>query len=105
MKTKLFSLISLLAFTLSISAQDARSILDKAAETYNKAGGVIASFTLDSKDTKAKLVYSYDGKAYMKGDKFKIEIPDAITWLSLIHIYQDIRIFHSFAPLPSLRNN
>lgn len=80
MKTKLLSLISLLVFTLSISAQDARSILDKAADTYNKAGGVVANFTLDSKDTKAKLVYSYDGKAYMKGDKFKIEIPDAITW-------------------------
>jgi outer membrane lipoprotein-sorting protein len=80
MKTKLFSLAVLLIFTLGISAQDARSILDKAAEAYNKAGGVTVNFTLDSKDTKAKTVYSYDGKACMKGDKFKIEIPDAVTW-------------------------
>ncbi|NDV96089.1 hypothetical protein D0T84_14370 [Dysgonomonas sp. 521] len=80
MKTRLLSLIALSVFTLSISAQDARSILDKAADAYNKAGGVTVSFTLDSKDTKAKTVYSYDGKALMKGDKFKIEIPDAVTW-------------------------
>jgi outer membrane lipoprotein-sorting protein len=80
MKTKLFSLAVLLIFTSVISAQEARSILDKAAEAYNKAGGVTVDFTLDSKDIKAKTVYSYDGKAYMKKDKFKIEIPDAITW-------------------------
>jgi outer membrane lipoprotein-sorting protein len=80
MKTKLFSLAVLLIFTSGIPAQDARSILDRVAEAYNKSGGATVTFTLDSKDTKAKTVYSYDGKAYMKGNKFKIEIPDAITW-------------------------
>jgi len=80
MRTKLFSLIILLIVVSGVSAQDAHSILDKASEAYNKAGGVTVNFTLDSKDTKAKTVYSYDGKAYMKGDKFKIEIPDAVTW-------------------------
>jgi outer membrane lipoprotein-sorting protein len=80
MKTKLLSLITLSILSLNISAQNARSILDKAAETYNKAGGVTVNFTLDSKNAKAKIVYSYDGKAYMKSNKFKIEIPDAITW-------------------------
>lgn len=80
MKTKLFTLILLATSTLLASAQDARTILDKASETYNKAGAVIASFTLDSKDPKTGSIHSYDGKAYMKGDKFKIEIPDAITW-------------------------
>lgn len=80
MKTKLFTVILFLAFTSVASAQNARSILDKASSAYEKAGGVIATFTLDSKDTKAKETYSYDGTAHMKGDKFKIEIPDAITW-------------------------
>ncbi|MDU1891187.1 MAG: outer membrane lipoprotein carrier protein LolA [Dysgonomonas sp.] len=80
MKTKLFSLIAFLAFTFTISAQNARDILDKASQTYNKAGSVTASFALDTRDPKAKTTYSYDGTAYMKGDKFKIEIPDAITW-------------------------
>lgn len=80
MKLKLFTLALLLASTSIVSAQNARSILDKASETYTNAGGVTVSFTLDAKDPKAKTTYSYDGKAYMKGDKFKIEIPDAITW-------------------------
>lgn len=62
------------------SAQDARSILNKASETYNATGGLTASFIINAKDPRSKSVNSYDGKAYMKGDKFKIEIPDAITW-------------------------
>lgn len=80
MKTRLFTLITLFTFILSASAQDARSILDKASEAYSRAGAVTVTFTLDSKDTKAKTTYSYDGKAFMKGDKFKLEIPDAVTW-------------------------
>jgi len=82
MKARLFTLILFIASTSIISAQNARAILDKASEAYNKAGGVTVSFTLDTKDAKAKNTYSYDGKAYMKGDKFKIEIPDAITWFN-----------------------
>ena len=78
MRTKLITLL-LLATTIA-NAQNARSILDKASEAYNKAGGITASFTLDTKDTKAKNTYSYDGKASMKGNKFKLEIPDGITW-------------------------
>ncbi|NDV79603.1 LolA-like putative outer membrane lipoprotein chaperone [Dysgonomonas sp. 511] len=80
MKTKTLLLSIFTILTTTAFAQNARSILDKASETYNNAGGVIVSFTLDSKDIKSKSTYSYDGKAYMKGDKFRIEIPDAITW-------------------------
>lgn len=80
MKTRLFIITILLAFVSSLTAQNAKSILDKASDAYRKAGSVTATFTLDSKDTKTQNVYSYDGTAHMKGDKFKIEIPDAITW-------------------------
>lgn len=80
MNIKLSILILFAAMTSMANAQDAQAILDKASEAYNKAGGVETSFTLDTKDTKAKETYSYDGKAYMKGDKFRIEIPDATTW-------------------------
>lgn len=80
MKFKLFALFILITFTAGLTAQNAREILDKASETYNKAGAVTAKFTLDSKDTKAQSTNSYDGKAFMKGNKFKIEIPYAITW-------------------------
>lgn len=79
MKTKLFTLIFFFAAATVVNAQNARAILDKASQTYNETGGVAASFTLDAKDLSAN-TYSYDGKAYMKGDKFKIEIPDATTW-------------------------
>ena len=80
MKTRTLLLSIFAILTTTAFAQNARSILDKSSETYNNAGGVIVSFTLDSKDAKSKSTYSYDGKAYMKGDKFRIEIPDAITW-------------------------
>ncbi|WP_108821582.1 outer membrane lipoprotein carrier protein LolA [Dysgonomonas sp. Marseille-P4361] len=80
MKTKLTLITFLVACTSILSAQNARTILDNASEAYQKAGGIIATFTLESRDTKAKDTYSYDGTAHMKEDKFKIEIPDAITW-------------------------
>lgn len=77
---KLFLLSLLFGITNIAIAQDARSILDKAAETYISAKGISANFTLDMKDPKSKITYSYDGKALMQGEKFKIEIPDGITW-------------------------
>lgn len=80
MRSKLFTFILFATLTSAVSAQNARAILDKASEAYNRAGAVTVSFTLDAKDSKAKNTYSYDGKAYMKGNKFKIDIPDAITW-------------------------
>lgn len=79
MKLKLL-LLSLIIPFLGIEAQNARTILDKAAATYNNAGGLTANFTLNSKEIKSKSVYSIDGTAYMKGDKFKIDIPEATTW-------------------------
>lgn len=82
MKTKLFAIIIFAAIAGVVSAQNARSILDKASEAYNATGGLTAGFTLNAKDPRSKSVNSYDGKAYMKGDKFKIEIPDAITWFN-----------------------
>lgn len=79
---KIIFSISILFFLglTPIWAQNAKSILDKAAESYAKAGGVTAKFTLNTKEINAKHIYSQDGTAYMKGDKFKIEVPEAITW-------------------------
>lgn len=80
MKAKLLLLSLFVILTTTVSAQNPRTILDNASSAYQKAGGIIATFTLDSKDTKTNNTYSYDGTAHMKNDKFKIEIPDAITW-------------------------
>lgn len=80
MKTKLLTCCALLLLVTGLSAQNARSILDKANDTYNKSGAITASFTLDAKDPKTKRTSSYDGTVFMKGNKFKIDIPDATTW-------------------------
>lgn len=80
MKTKLLGLFFLCFVTGILHAQDARSILDKAAENYSKSGAVTAKFTLNTKDVKEKYTYSQDGTADMKGNKFRIEVPEAITW-------------------------
>lgn len=63
-----------------MNAQNAKDILDKANLAYNQAGGIVASFTVNTEDVKGKTIYSQDGKAYLKGNKFKIDVPDGITW-------------------------
>lgn len=70
----------LIVFSVTVSAQNAREILDKAADIYNKAGGIKASFILDATDPNSKVTHSYDGTALLKGNKFRIDIPDATTW-------------------------
>lgn len=83
MKVRLIIFLSLLlgvGLNVELQAQSARSILDKASDAYNKAGAIQASFSLNVKDAKGQTTYSYQGKAQMKGDKFRIEIPDGITW-------------------------
>lgn len=83
MKVRLIIFLSLLlgfGLNVELQAQTARSILDKASDAYNKAGAIQASFSLNVKDARGQTTYSYQGKAQMKGDKFRIEIPDGITW-------------------------
>lgn len=75
--------LTMLAFVIAcftLDAQDARSILDNAATAYNNAGGIKASFILNSKHSSSNDTYSYDGTALLKANKFRIEIPDAISW-------------------------
>jgi len=79
MKTALI-FITVLLSTLGISAQNARTILDNASKAYNDAGGITANFTLDTEEVNNKMTYSQDGKAYLKGNKFMIDVPDGITW-------------------------
>lgn len=79
MKTSFF-IIFLSLSTMFLGAQNARTILDNANKAYNEAGSITASFTIDTEDAKNKVTYSDDGKAYLKGNKFKIDVPDGITW-------------------------
>lgn len=79
MKTR-FLLLAVLLFTHTAYAQNAKTILDKVSSTYANAGGLTVGFTLNIEETKSKTTYSHDGTALMKGDKFRIEVPDGITW-------------------------
>jgi len=79
MKIK-FVIIFLFALVGIMNAQNARTILDNANKAYNDAGGITASFSIKTTDTKNKTTYSQDGKALLKGNKFKIDVPDGITW-------------------------
>lgn len=72
--------ILLFLSTFFVDAQNARSILDNANKAYTDAGGLVATFTIDTQDTKSRTTYSQDGTAYLKGNKFKIDVPDGITW-------------------------
>lgn len=65
---------------LGLVAQDAKSILDKASAAYNKAGGMHTVFTLNNEDVKNKVTTSDDGQAYLKCNKFQIDVPDGTTW-------------------------
>jgi len=80
MKIKISALILLLLIVVNVNAQSGKTILDNASRAYNGAGVITATFTIETEDVKAKTTYSQDGKAYLKGDKFKIELVDGITW-------------------------
>lgn len=79
MKIKLLILLAVVSFQAGV-AQNAREILDKVSSTYSASPGFILTFTLNSEDTGSKTTYSSDGKAYIKGNKFKIDVPDGMTW-------------------------
>lgn len=79
MKTRLLIIFLALLTVQSIIAQDAKSILDKVSTAY-AASPYLLKFTLNTQDVVAKTTFSHDGRAYLKGNKFKIEVPDGTTW-------------------------
>lgn len=78
MKTKLLIVLAILFSQVAV-AQNAKTILNNASGLFNKSG-VIVKFTLNQEDTKAKKIYSQDGTAWIKSNKFKIDVPEGITW-------------------------
>lgn len=57
-----------------------KEVLDEVSKIYSSNLGYVLSFTLNTEDSQSKVTYTHDGNAYIKGDKFKIEVPDGITW-------------------------
>jgi outer membrane lipoprotein-sorting protein len=62
------------------SQSSSKDIMDKVSTIYSTNMGFVLDFTLNTEDTQAKVVYTHDGKASIKGNKFKIEVPDGTTW-------------------------
>ncbi|WP_455641328.1 LolA family protein [Parabacteroides sp.] len=78
----LFGLLACLLFGIRVTsrAQNAASILDKAASAYENSNGMSASFTLNTRSEVQKVSESFEGTINMKGDKFTWVTPDMITW-------------------------
>jgi len=78
----IFGLLACLLFGIRVTsrAQNAASILDKAADAYEKSNGISASFTLNTRSDVQKVSESFEGTINMKGDKFTLVTPDMVTW-------------------------
>lgn len=79
---KIFSFLLLLfACVITSHAEDAKAILDKASESYIRSGGISAEFAIKNTNAHNKSgTYNQTGKAFIKGNKFKIENGEGVTW-------------------------
>lgn len=82
MGVRLYLVVQLLLFLgiLGAKAQTASDLLAKAAASYEQASGIEAKFTLRARSATTHSGESFEGVIYMKGDKFKLQTPDMITW-------------------------
>ena len=63
------------------ACQNANDILGKAAAAYENSNGISASFTMFTRSAGQNAGESFEGTIQMKGDKFTLVTPDALTWL------------------------
>lgn len=79
-------MVALIGFLLCVlsetKAQNAASILDKAATAYDQSNGISASFTMQTRSPGQGQGESVEGTIQMRGDKFILETPDAQTWFN-----------------------
>ena len=80
---RILAVVFLCFWTISgvrVLAQNATSILDKAASAYEDSNGLTAYFTMQTRSDVQKVSESFDGTIDIKGDKFVLKTPDMITW-------------------------
>lgn len=65
---------------MEAGAQNAASILDKAASAYENSNGLTAHFTMQARSDVQHVSESFDGTLDIKNDKFVLKTPDMITW-------------------------
>lgn len=69
-------------FALALSAQSAKSILNKTYATYEKSSGIQFDFTMTTADAVGNQYEPQKGTAYVKGNMFKLEMSAAETWFN-----------------------
>lgn len=80
MRKYIFSvLIALLSLPVYAQQSQAKAVLDKVADTFRKAGGVQIEFDMKSYDN-GRLTGGSDGMIQLKGEKFRLETSEAVTW-------------------------
>ncbi len=72
--------LMLLFISGGLSAQNATTILDKAAKAYEAANGMKAEFAMRIRSDKQQVTESFEGEIHIKGDKFCVKTPDMQTW-------------------------
>jgi len=61
-------------------AQKAETVLEEAANAYEKSNGISAQFAANIQSEKLGVSESFEGTIQMKGDKFVLITPDMRTW-------------------------
>ena len=68
------------SFAQSQSSAESKAILDKAYQQFEKSSGVKLSFVLTTEDADGSAYEPQNGTAYVKQDKFKLDLAFATTW-------------------------
>ncbi len=74
----ILSMSSVLGFGQNSS--QAKNILDKACALYEKSKGVSFSFKMTSTDAKGNSYRPQSGKAFAKGNKFRLDTDESTVW-------------------------
>lgn len=70
----------LTGYTFAQNSNDAKTLLDKAYATYQSSNGIRLSFKSTLTDKEGVAYEPQSGEAYIKGDKFKLEMGAMDIW-------------------------
>lgn len=74
------SILLLSAASYAQSSKESKDILDKASQLFEKSEGVKLSFVLSSDNPDGGAFEPQEGVAFVKGNKFKLELTFSTTW-------------------------
>lgn len=74
------SFILVSAASFAQSSTESKAILDKASQLFEQSEGVKLSFTLAPDNPNGGAFEPQEGVAFVKGNKFKLDMPYSTTW-------------------------